>query len=62
MFNDDKQFIEAMVYMKEYCLSIMHCTDCPMYDNCGTWHTSKPSSWFIPDIDQSTETDGENNE
>ena len=51
-----------MVYMKEYCLSIMHCTDCPMYDNCGTWHTSKPSSWFIPDIDQSTETDGENNE
>ncbi len=59
MISDrDKDMINAMSVIKEYCRSINdtnklnECLKCPMYDNCLSIYENKrfPLYWYIPEV------------
>ena len=53
MDNRDKDMINAMTFIKEYCNDIDNvdgCRNCPMFDNCdGSDDRRFPYFWYIPE-------------
>ena len=50
----DKDMINAMTFIKEYCNDIDNvdgCRNCPMFDNCdGSDDRRFPYFWYIPEV------------
>ena len=48
----DKDMINAMAFIKEYCKEQYQCLNCPMYDNCTNRMVKHcyPYFWYIPEV------------
>ena len=53
MTNRDKDMINAMAFIKQYCKDVVDgCSNCPMYDNCTNRDVLHcyPYFWYIPEV------------